>query len=165
MTVIPGRSRVMTTQGIVATSQPLAAAAGVRVLEAGGNAVDAAIAANAVMGVVEPQSCGIGGDLFAIVFDVATGDVHGLNASGWAPAGLTPTLLKAEALSEMPSGGIHTVTVPGVVAGWEALAARHGTRPLADLLTPAISCAEEGLPVTDVIAAHWAALGPKLASQ
>jgi gamma-glutamyltranspeptidase / glutathione hydrolase len=155
----------MTTQGIVAASQPLAAAAGVQVLEAGGNAVDAAIAANAVMGVVEPQSCGIGGDLFAIVFDAATGDLHGLNASGWAPAGLTPAMLKAKALSEMPSGGIHTVTVPGAVAGWEALAARHGTRPLADLLTPAISCAEEGFPVTDVIAAHWDVLGPKLASQ
>ena len=96
MSVIVGRSRVATKYGIVAASQPLAARAGVQILERGGNAVDAAIAANAVMGLVEPQSNGIGGDLFAIVYEAKTGTLHGLNACGWAPAGLTPALLKAQ---------------------------------------------------------------------
>src|SRR5262250_1293624 len=95
MTVVAGRSRVATTHGIVAASQPLAARAGVQMLERGGNAVDAAIAANAVLGVTEPQSNGIGGDLFAMVYEAKTGALHGLNASGWAPRGLTPQFLSA----------------------------------------------------------------------
>src|SRR5947207_13155613 len=138
MSVIAGRSRIATTYGIVAASQPLAAQAGVSILERGGNAVDAAIAANAVMGVVEPQSNGIGGDLFAIVYEARTGALHGLNACGWAPAGLTAALLKHQGLTEMPQGGIHTVTVPGAVAGWDALRAKLGSLPLPDLLAPAI---------------------------
>src|SRR5205814_3203249 len=121
MGVIVGRSRVATRYGIVAASQPLAARAGVQMLERGGNAVDAAIAANAVMGVVEPQSNGIGGDLFAIVYDAKSRTLHGLNSGGWAPAGLTPSLLKARGIVEMPTTGIHSVTVPGAVAGWDAL--------------------------------------------
>src|SRR6266576_1706069 len=108
MSLVVGRSRIATKYGIVAASQPLAAQAGVQVLERGGNAIDAAIATNAVMGVVEPQSCGIGGDLFAIVSEAKTGRLHGLNASGWTPRALTPALLKSRGLTEMPSNGIHT---------------------------------------------------------
>ncbi len=163
MTVVTGRSRVITRYGIVAASQPLAARAGVQVLEAGGNAVDAAIAANAVLGVVEPQSNGIGGDLFAIVYEAGTGRLHGLNASGWTPEGLTSPLISASGVASMPQDGIHTVTVPGAVAGWDALRRRVGSRPMADLLAPAIFYAEEGFPVTDVIADHWASLADRLA--
>src|ERR1700704_1348521 len=161
MSVIVGRSRIATKYGIVAASQPLAARAGVQILERGGNAVDAAIATNAVMGLVEPQSNGIGGDLFSIVYDAKTGRLHGLNACGWAPAGLTPALLKAQGHASMPQGGIHTVTVPGAVAGWDALRTKLGSLPLSDLLAPAIAYADEGFPVSDVIAAHWAALADK----
>src|SRR6476661_8451172 len=99
MSVVAGRSRVATKYGIVAASQPLAAQAGVQVLERGGNAIDAAIATNAVMGVVEPQSNGIGGDLFAIVYDAKTKRLHGLNANGWSPRALTPAYLKAQGLT------------------------------------------------------------------
>jgi gamma-glutamyltranspeptidase/glutathione hydrolase len=165
MSVIVGRSRIATKYGIVAASQPLAARAGVQILERGGNAVDAAIAANAVMGLVEPQSNGIGGDLFAIVYDAKTGAVHGLNSCGWAPGGLSAALLKRQGLSEMPQGGIHTVTVPGAVAGWEALRAKLGSLPLATLLAPAMFYADEGFPVSDVIAGHWASLADKLAAE
>jgi len=165
MTVTPGRSRIATRYGIVAASQPLAAQAGVQILERGGNAVDAAIAANAVMGLVEPQSNGIGGDLFAIVYDARTGRLHGLNAHGWAPQALTPAVLESRGIREMPFSGIHTVTVPGAVAGWDALRTRLGTLPFTDLLAAAILYAEEGFPVTDVIAAHWASLTEKLASE
>ena len=165
MSVIVGRSRIATTYGIVAASQPLAARAGVQVLERGGNAIDAAIATNAVMGLVEPQSNGIGGDLFAIVYEAKTGALHGLNACGWAPSGLTPALLKSKGLTQMPQDGIHTVTVPGAVAGWDALRARLGSLPMSDLLAPAIVYADEGFPVSDVIAAHWAALADKLAAE
>jgi gamma-glutamyltranspeptidase/glutathione hydrolase len=165
MSVTSGRSRIATKYGIVAASQPLAARAGVQVLERGGNAVDAAIAANAVMGLVEPQSNGIGGDLFAIVYDARTGRLHGLNAHGWAPRALTPALLESLGITEMPFTGIHSVTVPGTVAGWDVLRERLGTLPMRDLLAAAIFYAEEGFPVTDVIAAHWAALTAKLASE
>jgi gamma-glutamyltranspeptidase/glutathione hydrolase len=165
MSVIAGRSRVATKYGIVAASQPLAARAGVQVLERGGNAIDAAIAANAVMGLVEPQSNGIGGDLFALVSDGRTGALHGLNACGWAPAGLTPALLRSQGLAAMPQSGIHTVTVPGAVAGWEALRSTLGSLPLSDILAPAIFYADEGFPVSDVIAAHWTALADKLAAE
>ncbi len=165
MSVIVGRSRIATRYGIVAASQPLAARAGVQILERGGNAIDAAIATNAVMGLVEPQSNGIGGDLFAIVYEAKTGALHGLNACGWAPAGLTPALLKARGLTAMPQLGIHTVTVPGAVAGWEAMRTKLGSLPMADLLAPAIVYADEGFPVSDVIAAHWSALADKLAAE
>src|SRR5262249_46719107 len=163
MSIVVGRSRVATKYGIVAASQPLAARAGVQMLERGGNAVDAAIAANAVLGVVEPQSNGIGGDLFAIVYEANSGRVHGLNASGWAPRALTPAVLAAPGVTAMPHGGIHTVTVPGAVAGWEALRSTLGRLPLADVLAPAIRYADEGFPLSDVIAAHWAAFADRLA--
>jgi gamma-glutamyltranspeptidase/glutathione hydrolase len=165
MSVVSGRSRVATTYGIVAASQPLAAQAGVQILARGGNAVDAAIAANAVMGLVEPQSNGIGGDLFAIVYDAKNDALHGLNSGGWAPAGLTTALLRQRGATEMPSGGIHSVTVPGAAAGWDALRTKLGTLPMADLLAPAIVYAHEGFPVTDVIAAHWELLTEKLAAE
>jgi len=152
---VVGRSVVATRFGIVAASQPLAARAGVQVLERGGNAVDAAIAANAVMGVVEPAMNGLGGDLFAIVYDAKTGKLSGLNSGGWAPTGLTPALLKSKGIDRMPSRGIYTVTVPGVVAGWEAMRAKFGTLPLRDLLASAEFYADQGFPVTEVIAGEW----------
>src|SRR6188472_1476789 len=113
MTVTVGRSRVATKYGIVAASQPLAARAGVQILERGGNAVDAAIATNAVMGLVEPQNNGIGGDLFAIYYEARTKKLYGLNSGGWAPTGLTPELLRSKSLTRMPQAGIYAVTVPG----------------------------------------------------
>jgi len=164
MTVVAGRSKIATQYGIVAASQPLAARAGVQILERGGHAVDAAIAANAVMGVVEPEMNGIGGDLFAIVSESSGDGPHELNAGGWAPSGLTPSLLKSKGLMEMPSAGIHTVTVPGAVAGWEALHERYGHLPLADVLAPAIFYAERGFPVSDIIATRWAQLVGKLSA-
>src|SRR5206468_4177592 len=145
MSVIAGRSRIATKFGIVAASQPLAARAGVQVLERGGNAIDAAIAANAVMGVVEPYMNGIGGDLFAIIYLAKatgagrtggvskTGKLYGLNSGGWAPKGLTPAVLKTKGLTDMPTSGIHTVTVPGAVAGWEAMRSRFGKLRMADI--------------------------------
>src|SRR5262245_17720534 len=119
------RSVVISRGGVVASEHPLASQAGATVLARGGNAVDAAIAANAVMGVVAPMSCGIGGDLFAIVSE-PDGRLHGVNASGWSPAGLTPALLHAHGLTSMPQTGIHAVTVPGAVAGWALLEERFG---------------------------------------
>jgi gamma-glutamyltranspeptidase/glutathione hydrolase len=151
--VIVGRSKVATTYGIVAASQPLAARAGVQVLERGGSAVDAAIAANAVLGVVEPAMNGVGGDLFAIYYEAKTGRLYGLNSGGWAPSGLTPAFLKSKGITRLT--GIHTVTVPGAVAGWDALRTKFGRLPMADVLAPAIFYAEEGFPVTDVIADSW----------
>jgi gamma-glutamyltranspeptidase/glutathione hydrolase len=159
---VPGRSIVTTRLGIVAASQPLAAQAGVRMLEQGGNAIDAAIAANAVLGLVEPHMNGVGGDLFAIVYEARTGRVHGLNASGWAPSGLTPEFLASRNLTRMPNTGIFSVTVPGAVGGWDALRARFGTKTFAELLAPAIWYAENGFPVTEVIAGEWAEAQRKL---
>jgi gamma-glutamyltranspeptidase/glutathione hydrolase len=164
MKVVAGRSKIATQYGIVAASQPLAARAGVQILERGGHAVDAAIAANAVIGVVEPEMNGIGGDLFAIVSETTGASPTGLNAGGWAPAGLTPALLKSKGVTDMPSGGIHTVTVPGAVAGWAALHERFGRLPLADVLAPAIFYAERGFPVSDVIAARWVQWTDKLSA-
>jgi gamma-glutamyltranspeptidase/glutathione hydrolase len=164
MSVIPGRSRIATRLGIVAASQPLAAQAGVQMLERGGHAVDAAIAANAVLGVVEPEMNGIGGDLFAIVSTVDDGKLHGLNAGGWSPSDLSAANLRSDGFVEMPAGGIHSVTVPGAVAGWEALHTRFGRLSLADDLAPAIFYADEGFPVSDVIADRWTTWTDKLAS-
>ncbi|MBI5083467.1 MAG: gamma-glutamyltransferase [Acidobacteria bacterium] len=149
------RSVVMTKYGIVATSQTLASAAGVKVLEAGGNAVDAAIAANAAIGLMEPTSNGLGGDLFAIVYEAKTGKIYGLNASGWAPSGLTADLLEGKGHKTMPQRGIYSVTVPGVVSGWDMLRARFGTMPFSRILAPVIHYADEGFPVTEIIAAGW----------
>ncbi len=163
-TVVTGRSKVATTLGIVAASQPLAARAGVQILERGGNAVDAAIATNAVLALVEPHYNGIGGDVFAIFYDAKARRLYGLNAGGWAPAGLTPSLLRSQGLTRMPGSGIHTVTVPGAVKGWEMLRARFGRLPMADLVASAIYYAESGFPVSDVIARAWAGATQKLAA-
>ena len=158
------RSMVTTKFGIVATSQTLASAAGAHVLEMGGNAIDAAIAANAVLGVVEPMSDGIGGDLFAIVYEAKTGKLYGLNSSGWAPTGLTIEALARHNIAKMPQAGIFSVTVPGAVAGWEALHAKFGTMPLERLLTPAIYYAENGFPVTEIIGGQWQSAVKKLSA-
>lgn len=153
---VPGRSLVATTLGIVAASQPLAARAGVQILERGGNAIDAAIAANATIGLMEPTGNGLGGDLFILYYEAKTGAVHGLNASGWAPTGLTPEFLAAKGITEMPQRGIYSVTVPGVVAGWDAMRERFGTKPFAELLAPAIHYAEQGFPLSETVAGGWA---------
>src|SRR5690349_6277824 len=118
---VQARSMVMSSRGIVASEHPLASQAGATILARGGHAVDAAIAANAAMSVVAPMMNGVGGDLFAIVRDAATGQLHGVNASGWAPSHLTIEALKASGLETMPQSGIQSVTVPGAVAGWDLL--------------------------------------------
>ena len=150
------RSMVMSKNGIVAAESPLAAQAGVRILESGGNAVDAAIATNAMMGVVEPMMNGIGGDLFAIVYDAKAKKLYGLNASGWAPTGLTIAFLQKQGLREMPQKGINSVTVPGAVDGWHALAEKFGRKKLAEDLSAAIFTARNGFPVPEMAAAYWA---------
>src|SRR5262247_3695434 len=127
MTVVAGRSRIATTLGIVAASQPLAARAGVQMLERGGTAADAAIAANAALGLMEPAMNGMGGDLFAIVYEAKTGKIYGLNSSGWSPTGMTVEYLAAHGVHDhLPRRGIFTVTVPGAVAGWDALRTKFG---------------------------------------
>ena len=153
--IVPGRSLVATRGGVVAASQPLAAAAAVRILDAGGNAADAAIAANAAVGVMEPTGNGIGGDLFVLYYEAKSGKTFGLNSSGWAPAGLTPAFLAEQGITAMPDRGIHTVTVPGVVAGWVALNERFGAKPLGEVLQPAIRFAVEGFPLMEVTARLW----------
>jgi gamma-glutamyltranspeptidase / glutathione hydrolase len=152
-----GRSMVISRGGIVAAESPLAAQAGVRMLERGGNAVDAAIATNAMMGVVEPMMNGIGGDLFAIVYDAKANKLYGLNASGWAPKGLTIELLRKQGLREMPQRGVHAVTVPGAVDGWQKLADKFGRKKLSEDLAAAIRTAEEGFPVPEWTAGYWSA--------
>jgi len=146
---------VISRQGIVAAESPLAAQAGARILERGGNAVDAAIATNAMMGVVSPMMNGIGGDLFAIVYDAKAQKLYGLNASGWAPKGLTPELLRKKGLRDMPEAGVNTITVPGAVDGWQKLADKFGRKKLADYLAAAIQTAREGFPVTEWVAGYW----------
>ena len=148
-----GRSMVTTRLGIVASSSPLAAKAGTQVLEMGGNAVDAAIAANAVIALTEPSGDGIGGDLFAIIYDAKSGQLHGLNAAGWAPKALNAEVLRAKGQTAVR--GIHSVTVPGAVAGWDAMRRKFGSLGFADLLGPAIYYAEEGFPVTEQVARMW----------
>ncbi len=150
-----GRSMVITRYGIVAAESPLAAQAGAQMLARGGQAVDAAIAANAVMGAVAPMSNGIGGDLFAIVYEAKSGKLKGLNASGWAPRGLSPELLKSKNITRMPQRGINAVTVPGAVDGWAKLMGRYGRLRFAEVLAPAIHYAEQGFPVTEWVAPLW----------
>jgi len=149
------RSMVVTRYGIVATSHVQASVAGAQVLARGGSAADAAIAANAVLGVTEPMMNGMGGDLFALYWEAKTGKLYGLNASGWAPQALTIEHLKAKGLTSMPVAGIDSVTVPGAVAGWQALHQRFGRLTWHDLFQPAIFYADTGYPVPEVIAAYW----------
>src|ERR1700723_2201546 len=150
-----GRSMVVTPYGIVATSYVQASQAGARILEQGGSAIDAGIAANAVLGVAEPMMNGIGGDLFAIYWEAKTGKLYGLNASGWAPRGLTIAHIKANDATAMPAAGIDSVTVPGAVAGWHGLHERFGRLAWKDLFQSAISYAEDGYPVPELIASFW----------
>lgn len=150
-----GRSVVATQYGIVATSQVPASQAGARVLEQGGSAIDAAIAANAVLNVTEPTSNGMGGDLFAIYWEAKSGKLYGLNASGWAPKSLTIEHLDAKGITTMPQEGIDSVTVPGVVDGWAKLHERWGKLPWRDLFQPAIFYADHGFPVAEIIHAWW----------
>jgi gamma-glutamyltranspeptidase/glutathione hydrolase len=163
--VVPGRSVVHARYGIVATSSPLASSAGVQMLELGGNAVDAAIAANAVLGLVEPTSNGIGGDLFAIVYDAKSGKLFGLNASGWSSTGQTVEAMRARGHATMPLRGVETITVPGAVAGWDALRSRFARLGFGRLLAPAIRYAEEGFPVGEVTAGAWRRSEPLLRGQ
>jgi len=149
------RSTVFGKSGMVVSSQPRATLAGVEVLRGGGNAADAAVATAAVLGVVEPMSIGIGGDAFMLVYTAASGKVAALDASGRSPYAAVPDFFTRRGLSKMPETGIHSVTVPGAVAGWAALLERHGTRPLSELLAPAIECAENGFPVGELTSEHW----------
>jgi gamma-glutamyltranspeptidase / glutathione hydrolase len=151
-----GRSMVTTRYGIVSAESPLAAQAGAQILARGGNAVDAAIATNAVMGVVEPMMDGMGGDLFAIVYDAKSGKLYGLNASGWSPKDLTPQFLQSKGITKMPMFGVDSVTVPGAVDGWSKLLSRFGKLSLQQDLEPAIGYAREGFPVPEWDAMYWA---------
>lgn len=153
---VQARSMAISQDGIVAAESPLAAQAGVEMLKRGGNAIDAAIAANAVMGVVAPMSNGIGGDLFVIYYDAKSGKLYGLNASGKAPAALNAQLLRDKGYRAMPLRGIYSVTVPGVVDGWQKLLERFGTKKFPEVLAPAIHVAEQGYPVTEWVANLWA---------
>jgi len=159
------RSMVMTQYGIVATSQAVASQAGAAVLARGGSAVDAAIAANAALGVIEPMMNGVGGDLFAIVYDSKTKKLYGLNASGWAPKGMSIDALKAKGVVDrIPATGIDSVTVPGAVAGWDALQKRFGKLAMADDVAPAAALAEKGIAVTETDAENWRIFGIPFAS-
>ncbi len=150
------RSEVIARHGMVATSQPLATQAALDVLRRGGSAVDAAIAANAVLAVVEPTGCGIGGDLFALVWEAKTKTLHGLNASGRSPAKLTLEALRARCPDgSIPSLGPLPVTVPGCVDGWFELATRFGKLAMPELLAPAVAYAREGFPASELIARAW----------
>lgn len=150
------RSAVVAQRGIVATSQPLAAEAGLDILKQGGNAIDAAIAANAVIGVTEPMSCGLGGDLFVIYWDAKTQKLYGLNASGRSPYALNRQYFRDKGMSSIPTFGPLSWSVPGCVDGWDMLRRRFGTLPFSQTLAPAIYYAEQGFPVSEIIARGWA---------
>src|ERR1700761_1913205 len=152
-----GRSMVVSKFGIVSTPQFLAAQAGAHVLEQGGNAIDAAIAANAVMGVVQPYVNGIGGDLFIVYYEAKTGKVYGLNSSGWTPKALTIDYMNAHKTDKINPIGVETIDVPGAVAGWDAMRSRFGKLPFSELLAPAIYYAENGFPLAERNARYWVA--------
>jgi gamma-glutamyltranspeptidase/glutathione hydrolase len=153
---LAGRSPVYAPHGVVATSQPLASAAGLAVLQRGGNAIDAAVTAAAVLNLVEPHMTGIGGDMFAILWSARDRKLVGLNASGRAGSGMTREILLQRGHTEVPSDGAEPITVPGALSGWAALLERYGTITLAQALEPAIRLAEEGFPVSPIIAGQWA---------
>lgn len=157
------RSEVYAVNGMAATSQPLATQVAVDILKQGGSAVDAAIAANAMLGLVEPTGSGIGGDLFAIVWSAKEQRLYGLNASGRSPASLTLEMLKAKGLEQLPPYGPLPVSVPGAVDGWYELHDKFGILPMKDNLAPAIHYAREGFPVSELIAFYLARSGDKLA--
>jgi gamma-glutamyltranspeptidase/glutathione hydrolase len=150
-----GRSMVVTKLGIVAAPQFLAAQAGAHILEQGGNAIDAAIAANAVMGVVQPYVNGMGGDLFMVYYEAKTGKLYGLNSSGWTPKVETIDALKARGVDKLDPFGVETITIPGAVAGWDAMRTRFGTMPFSQTLAPAIYYAQNGFPLAERNARYW----------
>jgi len=152
-----GRSMVVSKFGIVSTPQFLASQAGAHILEEGGNAIDAAIAANAVMGVVQPYVNGIGGDLFMVYYEAKTGKLYGLNSSGWTPKALTIDYLKSKGVTAINPIGVETIDVPGAVAGWDAMRSRFGTLPFSQLLAPAIYYAQNGFPLAERNARYWVA--------
>ena len=156
------RSSVMSSRGIVATSQPLATQAGISMLLQGGNAVDAAIASAAALNVVEPMMTGLGGDAFALVYLSRSNQLKALNASGRAPYAASLETLRNLGYQEMPSTGIHTVTIPGALDGWCSLLDTYGTMSLAQVLLPAIELAECGFPVTEIIGHTWKMNSAKL---
>ena len=145
------RSPVLAEHGMVCTSHPLASQIGLDILKQGGNAIDAAIAANAALGLMEPTGCGVGGDLFAIVWDAKTQKLYGLNGSGRSPKSMSLDTLKAMGLEKIPAYGPLPVSVPGAVDGWTSLHDKFGSMPLKKILAPAIGYAEEGFPVTELI--------------
>lgn len=149
------RSEVIATHGMAATSQPLATQVALDILKAGGSAVDAAIAANATLGLMEPTGCGIGGDLFAIVWDAEAGKLTGLNGSGRSPRALTLDHFRENGIRQVPESGPLSVSVPGAVDGWFALHERFGRLPIAEVLAPAIGYAKNGFPVSELIAHYW----------
>src|ERR1700685_1176330 len=152
-----GRSMVVTNFGIVAAPQFLASQAGAHILEEGGNAIDPAIAANSVLGLPQPYVNGMGGDLFAVIYEAKTGKLYGLNSSGWTPKALTIEYLQAHHIDKLDPIGVHTITVPGCVAGWDALMHRFGSMPFQKLLSPAIFYAENGFPLAEKNARYWRA--------
>ena len=157
------RSVVIAKNGLVATSHPLAAQVGLDILKSGGNAADAAIAVSAMMGLVEPMSCGIGGDLFAIYWDAKTQKLYGLNASGRSPYGISKKVFDDLKLDQIPIHGPLAWSVPGCVDGWDQLRQKFGTQSFQQLLAPSIHYAEEGVPVPEVIAGYWKSSAKNLA--
>jgi len=153
---VAGRSTVYAPHGMVATSQPLASTAALRILQEGGNAFDAAIAASAVLSLVEPHMTGLGGDMFALAWSADDGALVGLDASGRAGALMSPERIRADGYDDVPYQGPGAVTVPGAIAGWGALNERYGDLPLSQILAPAIELAESGFPVSPIIARQWA---------
>ena len=152
------RSEIIAQNGMVATSHPLATQVGLDILKNGGNAIDAAIAANATLGLMEPTGSGIGGDLFAIVWDGKTKKLYGLNASGRSPKNLTLAYFKNEGLTKIPSHGPLPVSVPGAVDGWFELHKKFGSKPMSEILDPAIQYAEKGFPLTQLISYYLGAV-------
>ena len=158
------RSMISARRGMVGASNPLAAQTGLTILRQGGNAADAAVATSAMMNVMDPASCGIGGDCFALYFDATTGQVSALNGSGRAPAALTLETVREMGWRVMNPRHAHSVTVPGAVRGWGDLLARHGTMTLADVLPDAIHYASEGYPTAPVAGYRWQRAGAFLHS-
>ena len=163
------RSEVIAANGMVATSQPLATQIGLQVLKDGGNAIDAAIAANAALGLMEPTGNGIGGDLFAIIWHAKSQKLYGLNASGRSPQSLTYKKLKAELATlerdDIPPYGMLPISVPGTVDGWFEMHDKFGKMPMNNILKPAIDYANDGFPVSELISYYWQRSVPKLSVQ
>lgn len=153
---VQARSMIVSQYGVVATEHPIASQVGAMILAQGGTAVDAAVAANAAVTFLSPMMGGIGGDLFAIVYDAKSGAVHGLNASGWSPAGLTLEFLQGKGITKMSQSGVHRATVPGAVEGWDQLLRRFGRKKFSEVLAPSIRLAREGAPLPEYIARYWA---------